>query len=145
MDTQSHARDFHQFWSVYPRKVSKADALKAWTQTANVRPPVEIVIARVRAYIAWRADLAAKREFVPAIAHAATWLRGQRWEDEYEEVAAAEEKPWHETASGIEAKGRELGIHLADFAGFPLFKSAVIEAVRLQSRKGNVVPLARRA
>ena len=38
------------------------------------------------------------------------------------------EKPWHETASGIEAKGKELGIDPADFESFPHFKIAIMRA-----------------
>ena len=38
------------------------------------------------------------------------------------------EKPWHETASGIEAKGAELGIYPKDFETFPHFKTAVMRA-----------------
>jgi hypothetical protein len=38
------------------------------------------------------------------------------------------EKPWHETASGIVAKGQELGISADDFETFPHFKIAVMRA-----------------
>jgi hypothetical protein len=42
-------------------------------------------------------------------------------------------KPWHETASGIEAKGAELGIDppTLDNGGFPAFKSRVFAAAGL--------------
>lgn len=41
-------------------------------------------------------------------------------------------KAWHETASGIEAKGRELGIHppLPETGGFPVFRERVLAAAR---------------
>jgi hypothetical protein len=39
------------------------------------------------------------------------------------------EKPWHETASGIEAKGKELGITPNQFASWPEFKQAVMHQV----------------
>lgn len=142
MFTQSHTRDFDLFWAAYPLKVSKAAARKAWIKTANIRPPVEQVIARVRAYIAYREDLAKRREFVPAIAHASTWLNGERWEDQYEEAVV--ETPWHATASGIEAKGKELGVDRSRYASFPMFRSAVHEAVGLAEREGNVVAMAKR-
>jgi hypothetical protein len=65
--------------------------------------------------------------FIP---HAATWLRGERWEDVYEVKLpdVVNEKPWHETATGIVAKGRELGISSDDFVHFQEFRTAVMRA-----------------
>jgi hypothetical protein len=37
------------------------------------------------------------------------------------------EKPWHETASGIEAKGKELGLDPSQFKTFPEFRAAVMQ------------------
>jgi hypothetical protein len=55
-------------------------------------------------------------------------LRGERWEDELTIVLpdVVNEKPWHETASGIEAKGKELGLDPSQFDSFPAFKVAVM-------------------
>ncbi|NDA64363.1 MAG: hypothetical protein EBX50_20395, partial [Chitinophagia bacterium] len=59
----------------------------------------------------------------------ATWLRGERWEDELTIVLpdVVNEKPWHETASGIEAKGKEFGLYPSQFATFPEFRAAVMQ------------------
>jgi hypothetical protein len=38
------------------------------------------------------------------------------------------EKPWHETATGIELKGKELGLDPSQFESFPHFKVAVMRA-----------------
>lgn len=45
--------------------------------------------------------------------------------------------PWHQTASGIEAKGRELGVDppSPDTGGFPAFKVRVYEAAGYQEEK----------
>jgi len=37
------------------------------------------------------------------------------------------EKPWHETASGIEAKGKELGLEPSQFDHWQAFKVAVMQ------------------
>ena len=140
--SEQDAREFEQFWSAYPRKTAKGDARKAWMQTRAIRPPINIVIERVKGYMAWREDLARRREFVPALAYPATWLRGERWADAFDTPA---EKAWHETSTGIEAKGRDLGIDRERFPHFPAFKAAVFAAVKAAERGGNVVPLARRA
>ena len=141
MLSESEAREFEQFWRQYPRRVGKGEARKAWQQTRAIRPPLSALLAAVVRYIAWREDLTKRGDFVPAIAHPSTWLRAERWDDEFDAVA---ERPWHETATGIEAKGRELGIDPDRYPNFPAFRAAVHEAVRLSERPGNVVPLSRR-
>jgi hypothetical protein len=70
--------EFQQFWALYPRKLAKGDARKAWRQTAPIRPPLPELLAAVEL---------ARREWagrdVRYIPHAATWLRAERWSDEY--------------------------------------------------------------
>ena len=69
---------FRTFWTVYPRKTAKAVAAKAY---AALRPSADlqaVILAAVRQQAAshdWQKD---GGRFVP---HAATWLRGRRWED----------------------------------------------------------------
>jgi hypothetical protein len=65
--------------------------------------------------------------FIP---HAATWLRGERWEDVYEVSLpdVVNDKPWHETATGILRKGQELGISSDQFEHFQEFRTAVMRA-----------------
>lgn len=74
--------DFELFWSVYPRRVGKAAALRAWEQLKNERPDVSVLIAKVREVQS--AGGFAETRFVP---HPSTWLRGQRWEDDAVAVA----------------------------------------------------------
>lgn len=67
--------DFDLFWSVYPRKEAKLDALRAWDQTKKLRPGIEELIAAVHKY----SILSTDRQFT---ALPATWLRAGRWLDE---------------------------------------------------------------
>jgi hypothetical protein len=116
---------FDQFWSAYPRKVAKAEARKAWLQMTKVRPPTEVIIQAI--------ENACKTEqwarfgglYIP---HAATWLRGERWDDVHEVKLPdiVNEKPWHETSTGIEAKGAELGLTPDQFEHWQAFKIAVM-------------------
>ena len=84
----SHAgedSDFTAFWSAYPRKVAKPAALKAW-RSAKHRPPLaELLVAldRHKGSEQWQAA-----RFIP---HPATWLNGQRWDDQL--PTAEERKP----------------------------------------------------
>jgi hypothetical protein len=117
--------EFEEFWKHYPRKVAKADARKAWLQTKDVRPVVSEVIQAVLAHCKTEQWMRNSGAFIP---YPATWLRGERWEDELTIVLpdVVNEKPWHETASGIEAKGKELGLDPSQFDSFPAFKVAVM-------------------
>lgn len=118
--------DFEQFWAAYPRKVAKAEARKAWKQTEAIRPPLEAILGAIKAASRTEQWMRGNGQFIP---HAATWLRGERWEDEFEVKLpeVVNEKPWYETSTGIEAKGRELGLHPAQFEHFQAFRAAVMQ------------------
>lgn len=67
--------EFDEFWTHYPRKVGKDDALKAWLQARRKTPPTEIVAGVQR----MTADPNLPEErFIP---HPATWLRRGGWDD----------------------------------------------------------------
>lgn len=69
---------FAKFWAAYPRKTAKADARKAFTKAWRKLPPFdeEAILSGglERAKAAWT-----DAQFIP---HAATWLNGERWQDE---------------------------------------------------------------
>lgn len=119
---------FDLFWQNYPKKVAKGDARKAWTQTEHLRPDMDTPLEAIKKQCQseqWRKD---GGKFVP---YPATWLRQERWDDEPEVQlpGVVNGRAWHETAAGIEAKGNELGISIADYPNFPAFKDAVVKAV----------------
>lgn len=118
--------DFDTFWAAYPKKVAKADARKAWLQTKDIRPELAKLLSAVTAACKTEQWMRGSGQFIP---HAATWLRGERWEDELVVVLpdVVNEKPWHETASGIEAKGKELGLEPSQFDHWQAFKVAVMQ------------------
>lgn len=72
---------FDRFWGAYPRKVSKADARKAF---AKLNPDTELVEDMLRA-LDWQKRLPEWTkdggQFIP---YPATWLNARRWEDEPE-------------------------------------------------------------
>ena len=98
---------FDEFWSLYPRKVNKAVARKAW---AKLSPEQQLMAAKaIDTHCQyWRAK-EIELEFIP---HASTWLNGERYEDELiiEPRREKIDKKWMFTNEGIEAKARELGI-----------------------------------
>lgn len=73
---------FDRFWKAYPNKSGKKNAARAWEKLALVEndPRIAEIRAGLTAAIAsreWKKD---NGEFIP---HAATWLNGERWKDEY--------------------------------------------------------------
>jgi len=122
--------DFDEFWAAYPKKMAKGDARKAFGQTQAIRPPMRYLIEAVQKHCKQEAWMKDDGKFIP---HPATWLRQERWEDQIEVVlpGVVAGKSWHETAKGIEIKGRELGIEPDAYEHFPAFKDAVLRAVML--------------
>lgn len=70
---------FPKFWGLYPRKVGKADAQKAWKKlkvTDELYGLITSGLARQVVSTDWTKD---KGQYIP---HPSTWLNGRRWEDE---------------------------------------------------------------
>lgn len=76
--TDSRQRDsaFDQFWSLYPRKVAKGQAEKAWA-TATKRTDAQTIIAGLRRLLPGM-----QQEDKQFIKHPSTWLNGKCWEDD---------------------------------------------------------------
>jgi hypothetical protein len=67
--------DFDLFWQMYPRRVAKVAALKAWTKlkTADREAAIAALPAHVEDWSGRDMD---------KVPHPATWLNGRRFEDE---------------------------------------------------------------
>ena len=81
---------FAQFWAAYPRKVAKKDAEKAW-----IRVPTAAHEKILRAVEAFKKSDQWIRDGGRFIPHAATWLNGERWEDELEVEIETERCAWN--------------------------------------------------
>jgi len=74
----TYENSFLEFWSAYPKKVSKPDALKAWKK---IKPDEELknkiisAIDRAKQSKDWTKD---DGQFIP---YPASWLNAARWED----------------------------------------------------------------
>ena len=66
---------FEDFWAIYPRKVGKLAAKRAWDK---IRPTPEIVEAMAKA-LEWQCPEWDDPQFIP---HPASWLNAGRWMDE---------------------------------------------------------------
>lgn len=84
--------EFDQFWKLYPRKVGKQTALKAW---AKLKPDMILFAEMEKALeIAKRSPdwLKDAGQYIP---HPSVWLNGRRWEDEQGDL---DEIPYPEIA-----------------------------------------------
>jgi hypothetical protein len=76
---QLSADNFDAFWQLYPRRVAKLDAQRAWAKL-NAQDRAE-VLRRLPLFVDyWRATRSSKQ----FILHPASFLNGRRWEDEIE-------------------------------------------------------------
>lgn len=75
------AGTFEDFWAIYPNKKAKKDALRAWSRI-NMTPELwERIEASIKAHKRSEAWTDGGGKFIP---HPATWLNGERWDDEVE-------------------------------------------------------------
>ena len=72
-DDQEH---FEAFWQAYPRKVAKGAARKAWASAVAKTSP-ETVTEAAKAFA--RQQVGKEEQY---IAHPATWLNAERWQDD---------------------------------------------------------------
>lgn len=71
---------FRAFWAVYPRKVSKQDALKAFKDIQDLDKP--LVLCIVKAVKAAKGTRQWNEDGGKYIPYPGTWLRGRMWDDE---------------------------------------------------------------
>jgi hypothetical protein len=72
---------FGRFWKIYPRKVGKLQAEKAFRRALKLAPAEELIAAAERDAAGWAATGKDPR-YIP---HPTTWLNGGRWNDEQEQ------------------------------------------------------------
>jgi hypothetical protein len=98
--------EFLDWYALYPRKVSKKDALAAWNRMTPEQKFAAFQSLPLHVKF-WQLS-GTSTEYLP---YPASWLRGERWEDE---LAMPQTRragdDWMRSTAGIEAKARELGM-----------------------------------
>ncbi|MCQ9615924.1 hypothetical protein L1889_03750 [Paenalcaligenes niemegkensis] len=90
-DCKPDVPPFDIFWSAYPKKVAKQSAEKAFKK---IKPNAELLqtilqsLARFKECRGWKKD---GGEFIP---NPATWLNGQRWNDELGDAGDSSDDPF---------------------------------------------------
>jgi len=99
---------FDEFWSLYPKKVAKGAAIKAW-QKLNQAEKDE-VMAQLPNHLKYWKLKGTEKDYIP---YPATWLNQMRYLDELDFEVTTKKPPslpWYSTDELTLAKARELGI-----------------------------------
>jgi hypothetical protein len=119
---------FDEFWSLYPRKIAKATARKAWQRLSAEQ---QLMAAKaIDAHCQYWSAKETELEFIP---HPATWINQERWEDELiiEPKKVKQSKEWMFSNEGIEAKAIELGIMGNGYDTYASLKAKCMKALNM--------------
>lgn len=81
--------DFETLWKMYPRKLGKPKALKAYQKAVKEGATFDEVKSGIDAYCQYIKTNKVKTEYIK---HGSTWFNGKCWLDEYEETKPPEPK-----------------------------------------------------
>lgn len=119
--------DFEQFWTTFPRKEGKKDAMKAWHSMNEGQKFAarEAVAVHVKFW-----DLSGReKHYMPM---PATWLRGERWADELEMPKPKEvTDAWWTSNEGISRKAKESGIFARSGESYQDLKARILAKTRV--------------
>lgn len=77
--TSGYEESFERFWSCYPRKTAKQNALKAWLKLKPDEALVNGILSALERFKKTEQWLRDNGRYIP---YPATWLEDRRWEDE---------------------------------------------------------------
>lgn len=96
--------EFSDFWQLCPRKVAKKDAQRMWARLTEQQQQKAIEQMPIHAKV-WAAE-GRQQHLIP---HAATWLNGERFEDELAMPEPVRVENW-KSPEWVAAEGRRRGI-----------------------------------
>lgn len=88
--------EFESLWKIYPRKIGKPKALKAYQKARKNGVTFEDVQMGINNYLE---EIKAKKTETEYIKHGSTWFNGECWNDEY--TAPPEQKEEQKRYGGI--------------------------------------------
>lgn len=77
--SDARAATFDDFWKMYPKKVGRGQAIKAWKAATKKAQPADIILALRSQLPSMAMQRRNDGDFRP---NPATWLNGERWTDE---------------------------------------------------------------
>lgn len=84
---------FDAFWSAYPVKKGKGQAITTWEKLKKLNrlPDISIITAAIEAQKKERSMMSGDGRFVPEWKHPSTWLNAMGWEDDTSAVSQDEQ------------------------------------------------------
>jgi hypothetical protein len=92
---------FETFWGLYPRRLARKDAERAWKKI----PPFKQmdVISAIKNHVRMWEQKGTEKQFIP---YPASWLNGARWEDEIEIAPEMPQCDWNRNGQREVGAGR---------------------------------------
>ena len=88
------AATFDDFWTLYPKRMARKDARKAW-ERVSASDRIDALVSLCKWRLLWMAR--GEMQYVPM---PATWLNGERWSDE----PPADAVPTHASQTAFPAR-----------------------------------------
>ena len=85
IDNNDLSTEFETLWKLYPRKIGKPKALKAYEKARKNGTTYEQVEQGIKNYLA---QIKAQKTETEFIKHGSTWFNGECWNDEYNTTAS---------------------------------------------------------
>lgn len=92
---------FEVFWVLYPRRLAKKDAERAWKKIPATKQ-TDVIEAIKKHVVLWKQS-GTEKQFIP---YPATWLNGARWEDEIELAPEMPQCDWNRAGTRDVGAGR---------------------------------------
>jgi hypothetical protein len=89
-------KEFEELWKLYPRKIGKPKALKAYQKARKAGVPYEDIETGIKAYNEQIKSLKTDKKYIK---HGSTWFMNECWNDEYGETD--KETPKYELKGGV--------------------------------------------
>ena len=120
--------NFADFYSLYPRKMGRKDAERAWNRLTPIQQ-AECLEAMPNYLKYWKVKETAK-DFIP---YPASFLNAERWTDEIDIEPIHSKKPelpWYSSEELTKAKAQELGVQAYAGEGWQQWRARISQRIK---------------
>ena len=120
--------NFADFYSLYPRKMGRKDAERAWNRLTPIQQ-AESLEAMPNYLKYWKVKETAK-DFIP---YPASFLNAERWTDEIDIEPIHSKKPelpWYSSEELTKAKAQELGVQAYAGEGWQQWRARISQRIK---------------
>jgi hypothetical protein len=120
--------NFSEFYSLYPRKMGRKDAERAWNKLTPIQQ-AECLEAMPNYLKYWKIKETAK-DFIP---YPASFLNAERWTDEIDIEPIQNKKPelpWYSSEELTKAKAQEVGVQAYAGEGWQQWRARISQKIK---------------